>query len=225
MKHCIVNFSTLNYLNGQTRLVKSLKDNNYQGDIITFNHYEEVGSKTHQEVNYQFKVYAIEKVRKMGYDVVLWCDASLFAIKDVMPVIHHIIDKGYLMEFCGFNVNQWSTDICLEQFGLTRDEAQEIPLHSSGLTGLNFNNPLANMYMDKWFKYAQEEITFNGDWKNDLKQCSQDERCLGHRHDQTTASIIAHQLGMERINPHFMQYKFNGVELKEETHFWAEGIC
>lgn len=224
MKHCIVNFSDSIFKKGQERLVESLKDFNYQGDVILFNSFEEVGSKTHAEVPYQFKVYAIEKARQMGYDVVLYCDASLYAIKDVMPVIYYIIEKGHLMEFCGFNAGQYSTDLCLSEFNLTRDEAMNIPLHSAGFTGINFQNPIASEFFDKWFKSAQEEITFKGAWNNTEKQCSQDERCLGHRHDQTTASIIAHDLGMERINPHFMQYKFEGVELKEETLFYCQGI-
>lgn len=93
MKHCIVNFSDGSFKNGQDRLAKSLKDFNYQGDVILFNYFEQVGSKPHLEVPYQFKVYAIEKARQMGYDVVLYCDASLYAIKDVMPVIYYIIEK------------------------------------------------------------------------------------------------------------------------------------
>lgn len=224
MKHCIVNFSDWAFLKGQERLVQSLKDFNYQGDVILFNSFEQVGSKVHLEVPYQFKVYAIEKARQMGYDVVLYCDASLYAIKDVMPVINHVIEKGYLMEFCGFSAGQFSTDLCLNEFNLTRDEAMNIPLHSAGFTGINFQNPIASEFFDKWFKSAQEEIAFKGAWNNSEKQCSQDERCLGHRHDQTTASIIAHQLGMERINPTYMQYNYDGIELKEETHFYCRGI-
>ena len=224
MKHCIVNFSDSGFKNGQDRLAQSLKDFNYQGDVILFNCFEEVGSKSHFEVPYQFKVYAIEKVRQMGYDVVLYCDASLYAIKDVMPVIYYIIEKGHLMEFCGFSAGQFSTDLCLSKFGLTRDEAMDIGLHSAGFTGLNFQNEKANEFFDKWLQSAKEEISFCGDWNNNKKQCSDDDRCLGHRHDQTTASIIAYQLEMERINPHFMQYIFDNTEIKTETIFGCRGI-
>lgn len=224
MKHCIVNFSDYTFAKGQERLVQSLKHFNYQGDVITFNSFDQVGSKVHLEVPYQFKVYAIEKARQMGYDVVLYCDASLFAIKDVMPVIYHIIEKGHLMEFCGFSAGQWATDLCLKEFNLTRDKAMNIPLHSAGFTGLNFQNPISTEFFNRWLKSAQEEISFQGAWNNNEKQCSQDERCLGHRHDQTTASIIAYELEMERINPFYMQYKFDGVELKENTHFYCQGI-
>ena len=225
MKHCIVNFSDYKFKAGQDRLRESLIKHGYLGDIILFNEFSEVGSKLHLEVPYQFKVYAIEKARQMGYDVVLYCDASLYAIKDVMPVIYHIIEKGYLLEYCGFKAGQYSTDLCLNEFGLTRDDAMNIKLHSAGFTGLNFKNEKATQFFDRWLKLAKEEITFCGDWNNERKQCSNDERCLGHRHDQTTASIIAHQLEIERINPHFMQYQYDGVETKENTIFNCRGIC
>ena len=225
MKHCIVNFSDFKFKAGQDRLRESLIQQGYQGDVILFNDFNQVGSKVHLEVPYQFKVYAIDKARQMGYDVVLYCDASLYAIKDVMPVIYHIIEKGYLLEYCGFKAGQYSTDLCLNEFGLTRDDAMNIKLHSAGFTGLNFKNEKAIQFFDRWLKCAKEEITFCGDWNNERNQCSIDERCLGHRHDQTTASIIAHQLEMERINPHFMQYEYIGVETKENTIFNCRGIC
>jgi hypothetical protein len=219
MKHCIVNFSDYKFKTGQDRLRESLIQQGYKGDVILFNDFNQVGSKVHLEVPYQFKVYAIEKARQMGYDVVLYCDASIYAIKDVMPVIYHIIEKGYLLEYCGFNVGQFSTDLCLSDFNISRDEAMSIPLHSAGFTGLNFQNELAISFFEKWFKYAEQEVSFKGDWNNNSKQCSQDERCLGHRHDQTTASIIAYNLGMERINPHFMQYFHDGVVIQPNTIF------
>jgi hypothetical protein len=224
MKHCIVNFSNNLFIKGQNRLVESLKQFNYQGDVVLFNSFEKVGSKNHVEVPYQFKVYAINKAKEMGYDIILYCDSSIYAIKDIMPVIYYIIDKGYLMEFCGFSAGQFSTDICLNEFKITRDEAMNIPLHSAGFTGLNFKNEKAIKFFNEWFKSAQEEISFKGDWNNNDLQCSQDIRCLGHRHDQTTASIIAHKIGLDRINPTFMQYKYEGTELKEETHFYCQGL-
>lgn len=225
MKHCIVNFSDSPFKAGQDRLKQSLIDQKYMGDLILFNHHDEVGSKSHAEVPYQFKVYAIEKARQMGYDVVLYCDASIYAVKDIMPCIQSIIEKGYLMEHCGFYAGQFSTDVCLEQFNINRDEAMDIKLHSAGFTGINFQNQIANEFFNRWFSCAEKEITFKGAWSNTNKECSEDQRCLGHRHDQTTASIIAHQLKMERTNPHFMQYQYDGVEIKENTIFNCRGIC
>jgi hypothetical protein len=225
MKHCILNFSDYKFKVGQDRLKESLIQHGYQGDILMFNEYSQIGSKSHQEVPYQFKVYAIEKAREMGYDVVLYCDASIYAISDVMPVINYIITKGYLMEYCGFSAGQFSTDSCLREMELTRDEAMNVKLHSAGFTGINFKNEVAKDFFNKWYNYAKEEITFIGDWNNKNNQCSKDERCLGHRHDQTVASIIANKLGMERIEPTFMQYFYDGTVKLNETIFACRGIC
>jgi len=224
MKHCIVNFSNSYFIKGQERLVQSLIDNHYQGDILTFNEYEEVGSKTHQEVPYQFKVYAIEKARQMGYDIVLYCDASLFAIKDVMPTINYIIENGHLMELCGFSAGQYCSDTCLSELNVTRDEAFDIGLYSAGFTGLNFRNPTSLYFFEQWYFHAMREKAFIGDWNNNNKQCSDDERCLGHRHDQSVSSILAHKLRMTKINPTFMQYIYPNTEIKEETIFACQGI-
>ena len=144
MKHCIVNFSDNRFIKGQDRLRESLISN-YQGDFISFNDFSQVGSKTHLEVPYQFKVFAINKVREMGYDIVLYCDASMYAIKNTTPIIDYINENGYLLEYCRnfqtgkiWTAAQFSTDLCLSEFNITRDEAGKIPLHSAGFTGLNF---------------------------------------------------------------------------------------
>jgi hypothetical protein len=232
MKHCIVNFSDNRFIKGQDRLRESLISN-YQGDFISFNDFSQVGSKTHLEVPYQFKVFAINKVREMGYDIVLYCDASMYAIKNTTPIIDYINENGYLLEYCRnfqtgkiWTAAQFSTDLCLSEFNITRDEAGKIPLHSAGFTGLNFKNEIANKFFEEWLIRAKEEKAFIGDWSNANKQCSQDSRCLGHRHDQTCASIIAHKLDMNRINPYFMQY--DEVENKwnneETTIFKCRGI-
>jgi hypothetical protein len=243
MKICIVNFSDYKFKTGQNRLRESLIQQGYQGDVILFNHFEQVGSKPHLEVPYQFKVYAIERARQMGYDVVLYCDASLYAIKDIQPCIDYIINNGYLLEKNSGNAGKYSTDLCLSEFNLSRDLAMKIQLHSAGFTGLNFKNEIASKFFNIWLNYAIEEKTFIGDWNNNNNQCSNDSRCLGHRHDQSVSSIISFNLNMNRINPTFMQYEFitsNGLEYasiddninvslstnkNDSTIFICNGIC
>lgn len=224
MKHCIVNFSNGYFKSGQERLRKALLENNYQGDILLFTEYSEVGSKSHQEVPYQFKVYAINEAKKRGYEVVLYCDASLCPIKDVMPCFNLIKENGTLLEYCGYSLAQYCTDNALYEFGITRDEAMDVQLHSAGFTGIDFTNEKANEFFEKWFKYAQEEVTFVGAWNNSNNTCSLDSVCLGHRHDQSVASYLAHSMNLKRFNPTFMQYAFEGVAIKEETIFLAKGV-
>lgn len=224
MKHCIVNFSNGSFKTGQLRLHKKLLENNYQGDILLFDDYSQVGSKSQQEVPYQFKVFAINEAKKRGYDVVLYCDASLYPIKDVMTCFDFIKENGVLLEYCGYSLGQYCTDSALNTFGINRDEAMLIQLHSAGFTGIDFTNEKSHEFFNRWFNYAKQELTFKGDWNNQNNSCSNDARCLGHRHDQSVASFVAHSMDIKRINPTFMQYEFDGVPINESTIFLARGI-
>lgn len=224
MKHCIVNFSNGYFKTGQERLRQSLIDVKYQGDILLFDNYSELGCKSHEEVPYQFKVYAIKEAQKRGYDVVLYCDASLYAIKDIMPCFNFIKSNGCILEYCGFSLGQFCTDTALNEFNITRDDAMNIPLHSAGFTGIDFTNSKSKEFFEEWFIHAQKEITFKGAWNNSNNTCSNDNRCLGHRHDQSVASYLAHKMDMNRTNPTFMQYSFQGVDVKPETIFLAKGV-
>lgn len=224
MKHCIVNFSDAPYKKGQDRLVKSLRDTNYQGDTLLFNDFNQVGCKPHYLVPYQFKVYSMMEAYKRGYDVALYCDASLYAIKNVMPCFNSIIDKGWLLECNGYNNAQYCTDTALQIFGVTRDEAEKIIQPSAGFTGLDFRNPKALEFLNKWYEYAKAETTFIGGWNNNDKLCSKDPRCLGHRHDQSVAAYLIYKLGLEMTTPYFMQYNFPNCVIKESSVFLAQGI-
>jgi hypothetical protein len=224
LRTCIVNFSDVNFKTGQDRLLKSLGDVNYYGDKLFFNNHNQLGCKSQQEVPYQFKVYAIMEAYRKGYDIILYCDASLWAIKDISECLRHIEKHGHLMEYCGYTLGQYCTDIALNEFGITRDEACNIQLHSAGFTGLYLKNPVTLDFLNRWYTYAVNETTFKGGWNNNDKQCSEDDRCLGHRHDQSVASFIAHKLGMVRTEPKFMQYKFDNVPVLNTTFFLAQGI-
>ena len=66
--------------------------------------------------------------------------------------------------------------------GISRDEANQMPMFSAGFTGLDFANPIAVEFFDKW-KQSMLDGQFLGEWSN-------------HRHDMTCASIIANKMGL-----------------------------
>ena len=226
MRTCIINFSddAGNFKIGQTRLVNSLKYVGYEGDIQLYNNHEQLGCKSHKEVPYQFKVYAIHKAYKEGYDIALYCDSSIYPVKDITPCLDYIEKNGYLLELCGFHLGQWCSDKALSVFGITRDEAFKMPMHSAGFTGLNFKDEKAKAFIEQWFEYAKAEETFKGSWTNNNKEVSNDERCSGHRHDQSVATFLANKLVMKAIAPHFMQYKYENSSIKDSSIFFCQGI-
>ncbi len=215
-KHCIINFADEkgNYLKGQKRLAESLSKQGYQGNVHLFQSHTQIpGCRPHHEVKYGFKTHAIKMMRDMGYDVVLYVDASIWAVRNVMPCLQHIYEKGHLFEKTGHSLGQWCNDYTLGVLGITRQQALDDQYHmfSAGFTGLNFKNEKASEFFDKWHAYSVEASTFNGDHKD-------------HRHDQCSGAFLAKTLGLEVTDPHFMQYYYANSQIKENSIFLAQGV-
>jgi hypothetical protein len=118
----------------------------------------------------------------MGYEQVLWLDASVVFVKHSQAIFDWIQKYGFFFEEAGHLVSTWCNDRTLEYFGLSRDEASTMPMFSAGFTGLDFTNPIAIEFFDKW-KQSMLDGQFLGEWSN-------------HRHDMTCASIIANKMGL-----------------------------
>jgi hypothetical protein len=161
--------------------------------LFIFTEFKEIDSPTHQENPYAFKYYAIEKVRKMGYRIVIWCDSVLKLQKSIAPLIDEISKVGVYLQEDGWNSGQWANDRCLEYFGITRDEAEKIQSIWACFMGFDFSNPVTHEFMRR-YKEALDNGIFRGKHWNTDKTESSDPRCRGHRHDQVCAEIIAHQM-------------------------------
>ena len=70
----IVSFGTGLYQPYLDRLRVSVRRHSPHIPVFTYSDFAEIGSPTHAENPYAFKVYAIEKVRAMGYRYVLCCN-------------------------------------------------------------------------------------------------------------------------------------------------------
>jgi len=206
----VVNFSTSQYARGQQRLSRSL------GNIpkLMYTKYEEIGSPTHQESPYEFKVHAIEKAFEKD-DIVLWVDASMYLVGDLTKIENLIKEDGYFMEEAGHWVGSWTNQFTRDYFKLTPEEAK-VPsgmfMFSAGLLGLNKNSEVAMEFFRQWKESALAGC-FRGHWDN-------------HRHDMSCGSIIAQRLGMkyQRGGKH-MSYIGPGYSQPEpESVFYLQGI-
>lgn len=172
----IVNFSTPEYYRGRDRLAKSLKPGSY----LMFTDYKEIGSPTHKESPYEFKLWAIKKA--MEFDsIILWCDASLYLVRDLSPIENIIKEEGFFGEESGHYCWDWSNDQCKSYHGLKKEEG--LIMYSAGLTGINTNDPKAMDFFNQWMASAKAGC-FKGDHHN-------------HRHDMVNASIIAQRMGLK----------------------------
>jgi len=205
----VVNFATSQYARGQQRLSRSL------GNIpkLMYTKYEEIGSRTHSESPYEFKLAAIEKAWELD-DIVLWADSSFYLVGDLSIIEKLIIEDGYFMSEAGAWVGQWTNQHTRKYFNLTESEVA-IPgmfMFSAGLLGLNRQSPIALEFFRQW-KASGEAGCFSGSWTD-------------HRHDQTCGSIIAQRLGMkyQRGGQH-MSYIGPGYSAPEkDSVFYLQGM-
>jgi hypothetical protein len=211
MSKVIVNLSTNIYERGRKRLIASM-EGKFDGSVITFTSESEVGAPFHGENPYAFKVYAIEKVRDMGYTQVLWLDASCYAVKNVSPIFDWIKENGIFMEAAGHWTGSWSNDSTLGYFGITREQAMQMPMFSAGFLGFDFEQEVSKEFFQKW-KNAMLSGCFKGEWSN-------------HRHDMTCGSIIACQMGLDKIyseGGNYLAYRGEGyAEPKESVLIYLE---
>lgn len=239
MKTCIVNLATDNgwYRAGQRRLGESLDAVGCTHDRLFFTSEGQVGAPLHRDVPYAFKAYAIQAARDAGYRRIFWLDCSMWAIRPLTPIEVHLGYIGFWYEECGFNVAQWTSDVCLAHFGIGRDQARRIPMFSSGMMAFDTEFPYTRVFLDGFLgaaKYAPE--VFRGSWTNKNGEVSTDPECQGHRHDQSVASIIAHgvmvgsgsMMAYVSMKPHssdtYLRIIGTGPAPNPETIFNAQGM-
>jgi len=207
MKIAIVSFgnSTGNYVKALNRLKRSLEVN-FKGDVLSWSNESQLNCPLHKDNPYAFKVYAMQEAFNKGYTKVLWLDSSVWAVKDIQPVFNDISKNGFFLEDSGHRIGSWSNNQCLDWFKLTRDEANQMRMISSGFVGIDIENAIGEEMFTKW-KAAMLAGTFVGSWND-------------HRHDQTALSIIAQRLGLDPlINPcgKYFAYVGSGYDEPQET--------
>lgn len=210
-----VTFSNGRYLGLETKLQRSIQKWSPSADVYVFHDTAEIGAPPHSDVPYGFKIYCVEAVRKKGYNVIWWCDSVFRLTKTIDDLLPTLSARGvYLQEDgYGWKVGTWANDRALQYFGVTRDDVIDTPAVYACILGFDFRNPTAVEFMRRWKQAANNGI-FAGQWKNTDKTESQDERCRGHRHDQTCAELIARTMGipyspclvLEDGNKHFTSW-------------------
>lgn len=209
MKTCVINFARGGwYERGQDRLARSLEATGFDGDMLLFNDEHQLpGCPTHQVSPYAFKPFALKAAVDRGYELVIWADASVWAIKNIKPMFEHIEREGWMF-FLNTCTGNWTSDACLKSFGVTRDQAMDIPMLMGICMGWNMTLLRCQSFLDVWLEKAVDGVTFPGSWTNKHQEVSADPRVYGHRHDQSAASIMAYQMAMPLIVPHETYFEY-----------------
>ena len=222
-KDCIVNVGFGGWHpKGSFRLRRSLIEHGFEGEIKTWTDCLPPNSPPHEHTPYGMKVAAIEWAINEGFTRIMWLDSSVWAIR--YPKVHMdaIARDGYYILGNGdWRCDQWTNDNCLLHFGLTREEAGEIPMISAGILGLSMDNPIAHEFFHTW-KAAMLAGAFRGSWTQAPGEGSGD-RYRGHRHDQSCASIIAHRLGM-KLHPNEVYDMYKKDVMPETVELVLAGL-
>lgn len=218
MKKAIVTFANneYRYIKGQQRQEESLKAVGWDGDYFAFTSFAEIGSPDHDEVPYAFKPYAIQKVKDMGYDVVIWMDSPVYAIKPLRQLVGEItldflrnVPGIILFDNLGFTIGDFTSDACLAKYQMSREDSFKLPMIMACVMGFDFRSAPALKFFDQYIEGARNGA-YEGDWKNGNGQVSTDFRVKGHRHDQSVASIIAAKMGIKPLHPHSTFFAYHG---------------
>jgi len=205
------------YFNYAERLKDSLKGVDFH--LFTK---ENLQHPSHSEVPYSFKPYAINELKK-NYDIVIWADSCVYSIKSLDKFIDYISINGFaFFDNIGYTIGDYTSDECLNNLGMSRDESFKHPMIMACLMGFNFKNEKANKLFKEYFNATKIKGCYEGDWTNEANQVSQDNRVKGHRHDQSVMSIILAKEKIKPLHPHstFFAYFGNPGHLPH-----AESVC
>lgn len=237
MNQTVVSFAdgVGHYAKAMMRLELSLKQVGFNGRAKLINDYGHINSPHHKgspdAVPYAFKALSIKKAMEEqdNKGLLLWCDSVVYATKDIQPVFDHIKKHGYLFfDNLGYSIGDYTSDACLDKFGMTREEAFNSKMLMACVLGFDLDNPLTWEFLRQYIDAALDGISYHGSWTNENLQVSNDMRVKGARHDQSVASIIVKQMGLNITHAqgtYFAYAQHKGIlPISDNVCLWSEGI-
>jgi hypothetical protein len=185
---------------------------------------------------YCAKPFALLAAYTAGADIAILVDAAQYPIRSIHPLVDYIAQTGYFFCRNGNRVGEWCSDRAMERMGQTREKLWGMEEISSYAVGLNFADGRCVELLHRWCGFSTDRLTVPGPHTNQHASgpgltahegrnkglVSVNLNVKGHRHDQSVLSILAAQIGMDKLvsRPRFTAYK--GSET-EETMFINHG--
>jgi hypothetical protein len=219
-KAAVVSVGTSNwYAAGVSRLESSLNYHGFFGTVHTWKDVLPPGAEPHVTNPYAYKLVAMKEAVMAGATHVLWLDASLWAIKGLMPVFDWIDEFGIYGFHTGYSIGQTATDKLLLWSGLGRDDAMNIPEIATGAVGINFKNPDASKAFKIWDQMSKEGLFKNSRVKDPAD--SEDPRHLFSRQDQSAFGVALWMAGVKVKQNELVMYYPSGVS---DTVLYVQGL-
>lgn len=199
------------------------------------------GAPAHEENPYAFKTWVINRAADAGAEVLLWLDAACYPVKPLEEVFEIVEADGYFLCDNGFACGQWCADAALGPLGVTRAEVNAIPEVVTYAVGLDLRRPEIRGLLAEWHRHSLAG-TFRGAHANKIAlgamagwgmahksvgAVSDDPAVLGHRHDQTVMSVLAHRRGLTKLwgRPYPVAYYEAGADPDPRTVVLNRGQC
>jgi hypothetical protein len=206
---------------GVDRLERSLNFHGWAGETVFYRGLEYGWPQHIGDQQYGFKLFAMERSFAAGRRVVLWCDSSLYAIKDPMPIFDYICDKGIFLFKSGYPLSATATDRMLEYSGEKRSGLKEVPEFATGCVGIDVDSTVGYNFLKGWLEYYQAGL-FGGSRSYNPSD-SKDPGFLFSRQDQSAASMVLHKMGITEAGHEKEWVSYYPSETKN-TIFFVKGL-
>jgi hypothetical protein len=177
---------------------------------------------THRQKPFAFKAYALEAA-SAGFDMLLWADACIVPIAaSLQPIWDYATANGVWISRNGWNNYQWTAESAyIDLFGPrwpSQVQANRRIEHVvAGAFALSLTHAKGKAFLAEYYRLASQTNAFIGPLWNSNHEgfagrpgaapCGPPD-VLGHRHDQTAASVIAWRLGVPLTSPpQYFSYK------------------
>jgi hypothetical protein len=187
---------------------------------------------------YAFKPYALREAQGRGYTSLLWCDSCIVPLKSLAPIWEACERDGVWLCRNGFTNAQWTAesayrdlfpenfiDIAVQfgAYGIHQAMKSNSKIEHVVATAMAIStaHPIGAAFLDEYFRLASETRAFCGPWQNSNAPRTPGRNnqrpsgpcgppsVLGHRHDQSAASVIAWRLGVKLHDPSWFSYEEN----------------
>lgn len=152
-------------------------------------------SAPHSEIQHQFKAFAIQAVRELGYTQVMWCDSPVRIVKNPEKFFGLAEELGAVTFDAepGATESIWTSDKCLEVLGCSPEYARTFNQCSSGVMLFDFSNKRGCAIFDEFAKYCLSKEAL------DMKGGSDRVEFMAHRSDQSIISYVMRKYNMYNL--------------------------
>lgn len=191
----------------QLRMLQSFFSNGFSGTILRANEITRPDYPAHKQLEYGFKAACIKEAMDNKADIVIWADSNMVLLKPFTELLKVIDENPIFLMRNAWNVGQWSIPQSLQFFGVTRQQAFNIPTVVSGFFAIDLNKEPD--FAEDFIRFCSKPEVINGPRTVKMPD-SHSNDYYGHRHDQVILSLMAH-LGNVKLTDSYYADPTNAV--------------